>query len=206
MGNFEDLTGKKFNRLTVIERAGKDKHGNSLWLCKCDCGNEKIIKGRNLKINHTKSCGCLHSELSKERVIKINTTHNKTHTRLYTIWGGMKQRCYYPKYAEFHRYGGRGIAMCQEWKTNFQAFYDWAYANGYQEDLTIDRIDNNGNYEPDNCRWVTWEQQRKNKTTNAKVKVVINGETKFLVDVAKEYNINYYTLYTRYKNGKSLIK
>ena len=255
----EDLTGKRFDKLTVLERVENAKSGGPRWLCKCDCGNEKIVKAGNLKNGSTKSCGCVrrsrvHNMIGKRfeklvvikrvenskyrgaqwlckcdcggetiattsilnsgkkvscgcsafhdltgqrfgmlEVIKrsentgekvswkckcdcgciaicttsnllqgtsqscgcVRTKHNGKGTRLYRIWTGMKNRCLNPNSVEFKRYGGRGISVCEQWKEDFASFRDWALANGYEKPLSIDRINNDGNYEPRNCQWLT---------------------------------------------------
>ena len=153
-----DLTGQQFGRLVVIQRA-KAINKRTKWLCRCECGNEVVVESYNLKTGHTQSCGCL----QREATSSANKTHHCTHTRLYRIWNNMKNRCYRKSYHAFHHYGGRGIKVCDEWRDDFQAFYDWAMANGYRDDLSIDRIDSNGNYEPSNCRWATMAEQNKNK-------------------------------------------
>ena len=159
MGKFIDLTGQKFGRLTVIERADNTKQGQAKWLCQCDCGRKTVVMGKSLRNGNTKSCGCL----QKETIGYKRTIHGQTNTRFYRIWCGMKSRCYNKKNPHFHLYGGRGIKVCNEWLKDFQTFYDWAIANGYADNLTLDRINVNGNYEPSNCRWITRKEQNNNK-------------------------------------------
>lgn len=130
-----------------------------MWKCVCDCGRTTIVNGQNLKSGNTTSCGCY----GIERRNNASKTHGKSNTRLHRIWKAMHSRCYNKKYHAYKYYGGRGITICEEWLHNFKTFYDWAMANGYEENLTIDRIDPNGNYSPNNCRWVTMELQNKNK-------------------------------------------
>ena len=154
MGKFVDLTSQRFGKLVVIKRA-ENKNNRPAWQCKCDCGNIVIVKAGNLKSGHTISCGCF-------RIEKI-TKHDKTHTRLYTIWHQMKERCYRESNRNYKYYGARGIKICDEWLNDFSKFYEWAMANDYNDTLTIDRINTNGNYEPSNCRWATISEQNKNR-------------------------------------------
>ena len=153
------LIGERFGKLTVICEQGKTKSQNILWKCKCDCGKEVVVNGSYLRNGHSKSCGCL----AKEKTIARSTVHGNYKSRLYRIWHGMKNRCYYSKNNNFKNYGARGITVCEEWKNDFQAFYEWAMANGYSENLTIDRINPNGNYSPENCKWATMLEQQHNK-------------------------------------------
>lgn len=164
------LEGQRFGRLTVICFHHKDKSRSRYYLCKCDCGNKVIIYKYNLIRGLTKSCGCLNSELAIKRFRK----HNKTNSRVYKCWLGMKNRCYNKNEPAFYRYGGRGITVCDEWKNDFMAFYDWAMANGYKDDLTLDRINNNGDYGPSNCRWATMKEQQRNRRDNKIIEY--NGE------------------------------
>ena len=158
MGIVRDLTGQRFGRLTVLERAGSKRSG-ATWLCICDCGETKIVESHNLVSGNTKSCGCY----MRQRQSESNKTHGRSGTRLHRIWKAMHTRCYNEKFFAFKHYGGRGIRICDEWLQDFPAFERWAVSHGYRDDLTIDRIDANGNYCPDNCRWVTMAEQNQNK-------------------------------------------
>lgn len=153
-----DLTGQKFGRLTALRR-GETINKRTRWVCSCECGKEITVEANNLKTGHTISCGCV----QRERTSEANKTHGMRSTRLYRVWNDMKNRCYRQSYHAFNHYGGRGIKVCDEWLNDFQAFYNWAIANGYQVDLTIDRINSNGNYCPENCRWATMAEQNENK-------------------------------------------
>ena len=186
-----NLTGKRFGKLVVIKTAGKTKNGAYLWQCKCDCGNEIIANVGNLKNGHTKSCGCLRVDRCKTNFTK----HGLEHTRLYGIWSDMRLRCYDEKNIAYHRYGGRGITICDEWKNDVKAFYDWATENGYKDSLTIDRIDNDGNYCPENCRWATVKEQASNRRSN--ILVTHNGKTQTMKKWANEVGTPYKVVWAR---------
>ena len=199
-----DLTGKRFGKLEILEPAYKDKYGWK-WRCKCDCGNEVILYGRAMLSGGTRSCGCL----NKIAVSEARTTHHKSKNRLYPIWAAIKQRCLNPHSSVYEYYGGRGIEMCSEWRDSFEAFYEWAIANGYDEnaprgECTIDRIDVNGNYEPSNCRWVNIIAQANNMRTQRLI--TWNGKTMGLSAWARELGIKRSTLNSRLECGWSLEK
>lgn len=193
MGKFKDLSGKKINFFTVIKRT-ENQGKKPMWLCKCACGNIKAIRGDNLKNGTIKSCGCYNKQLliDNKRAVK----HGKRKTRLYCIWEHMKQRCYNKNNYEYYLYGGRNITICEEWRNSFTAFYNWALANGYKEELSIDRINNNENYEPNNCRWATCETQANNRRTNHLIEY--NGEIHTIAEWAKITGISERKIYDRY--------
>lgn len=194
MSKLIDLTGQKFGRLTVIERAetktlpsGQHK---TQWLCECDCPEHRhiVVMGTHLKNGHTQSCGCFKQEVSTNN--KTATTHGMAYSRLYYIWNGMKRR----------KYGDRRIPVCDEWQT-FEPFCEWSLSNGYADNLTIDRIDGTKGYSPDNCRWATRKIQQNNRRNNHLI--TYNGETHTTAEWAEIKNINYKTLMTRLWRGWS---
>lgn len=200
MGRLIDLEGKKFGRLYVVSFVGLNHRKEAVWRCKCDCGNEINVRSRPLRIGHTKSCGCLKIEEEKTRAEHPHKkTHGLSNSRLYTIWLNMKARCLNRKNEHYNDYGGRGITICQEWLDDFMNFYNWAIENGYSDDLSIDRINVNGNYEPSNCRWVCETTQANNKRNNKIVEY--KGQKKTIHQLAKENNVNYSCLRWRIENG-----
>ena len=181
---FIDMSGMHFGRLTVIRVDGRDNRGKPLWLCKCDCGNETHVNRQHLIRGQTSSCGCYRREYSA----KQHTTHGMSKSknprnRLYRIWAGVKDRCLNPRSKYWERYGGRGITICKEWTDDYMSFHNWAIHNGYKDNLTLDRIENNGNYCPDNCRWATYEEQENNRSNN--VLFDVNGEKITLARLAR---------------------
>lgn len=194
-----DITGQRFGKLIVMERVGVAQKGETLWKCKCDCGNEVIVRRTNLRTGHTRSCGCFHDECSQTNSLK----HGMTGTRLNRIWKNMKDRCSESAKGTWRgrNYADRGITVCEEWK-DFQAFAKWATENGYQDNLTIDRIDNDGNYEPNNCRWATTKEQANNKRTSRFVEYQGNRYT--TSELAELIGISKRTLITRLNNGWSV--
>ena len=166
MAAFIDLTGMRFGRLVVQERAesgvccGKK---TSRWVCICDCGEKIVTEAHSLRRGRTKSCGCLNREVQKKDAKTRALKHGDSDSRIYHIWAHMKQRCDNKNVERYKHYGGRGIFVCEEWHSSFDSFRAWALSSGYREDLTIDRIDVDGNYEPSNCRWATWAEQSRNR-------------------------------------------
>lgn len=200
MARFEDLTGYRFGRLLVLERAPNTKVVK--WNCQCNCGNKITVTTCNLKSGSTKSCGCLRRDVARQNA-KEHTTHGFTRTRLYYIWEDMKRRCYAKERKGYKNYGGRGIRVCDEWKNDFTIFKDWAFENGYNDELTIDRIDVNGNYEPSNCRWATWKEQANNKRN--KTAIEFEGETHTLKEWSEITGIGASTIQKRlFKRGWSI--
>jgi hypothetical protein len=159
MGKFIDISGERFGRLQVISVAERAAHGSCVkWNCICDCGKKVIVSGKLLRNGHTQSCGCFAIHILKERSIThgLSQKRDQNH-RLYSIWCAMKRRCYKPKDIAYQYYGGKGIKVCIEWH-NFIPFMDWALKNGYNEKITIDRKDSNKDYCPENCQWLTREE------------------------------------------------
>lgn len=199
------MTGKTFGKWTVIELAEpiKDKKGYNVnrWKCRCECGNERLVIGTTLRNGRSTSCGCDAGKRA-ETAKKLFTTHNESKLRIYKIWSYMRKRCYNENSSNYCNYGGRGISVCDEWNNSYEAFRDWAINNGYEDSLSIDRIDVNGNYEPDNCRWVTDAAQANNRRNT--VYYTHDGQTRSVSEWASIYGINYKTLLKRIKSGKGL--
>lgn len=170
--------------LTVIRQVPADK---TRWECMCDCGNITLVYGNNLVRGAVKSCGCL-----KHRV---RDTHHKSFTRVYRIYAKIKRRCFSEDDGAYPSYGGRGITMCEEWRKSFEAFYTWSMQNGYSDELSIDRIDNDGDYTPQNCRWATAKEQSNNRRSC--IKVTMNGRTQNLKEWCDELGISYKTVHQR---------
>lgn len=193
MKDLRSFIGQKYGRLTIIDYLGK-----SYFLCKCNCGNIKKIRKDHLINGDIKSCGCISKRYNNVK----RQFHNGTGTRLYSIYRNIKRRCFSKNDKLYKYYGERGITMCKEWQDNFKLFKSWSINNGYTDDLTIDRINVNGNYEPNNCRWITMKEQCRNKRNNHNI--TYNGKTQCLNDWADEFNINRTTLLCRLKRGWNL--
>ncbi len=208
---FISLEGKKFGRLTVIKRVEDNSKGMTQYLCECDCENKtkKIILWQSLKSGNTKSCGCLQKEATIKFNLNTNGKYKSTHkhklskTRIYKIHSSMKQRCYNPNDENYHHYGGRNIRICDEWigDDGFINFYNWSMENGYTEKLTIERIDVNGNYDPNNCKWATKKEQANNRTNTTYI--TFRGVTKTTLEWSIEKNIPLKTLNYRLRKNWS---
>lgn len=191
-----DLTGQRFGRWTVLEKAPPHPSGSSAyWICKCDCGTVKQVNSQMLRNGKSQSCGCLHYELQSKRA----STHRKSKTRLYNVWASMRERCYCQSCDAYKYYGAVGITVCDEWK-DYVAFERWALANGYNphaksHQCTIDRIDNSKGYSPDNCRWVDSFTQSNNQTSN--ILLIYNGEKKTIAEWSRKLGWKYGVIYNR---------
>ena len=197
MAKLIDLTGQRFGRLTVVERAENGSDKKPRWFCACDCGNRTAVSGADLRAHKVVSCGCYRNQ----QLAKRNYVHGKVDSMLYEVWKGMKQRCTNPKHIGFDRYGGRGIKVCDEWIHDYQAFYRWAMASGYENGLSIDRIDNDRGYSPDNCRWATRKEQNNNTSSNRLI--LFNGQSKTMAQWGEERGIRKSTYDSRLRRGWS---
>ncbi len=201
MSVFKDLTGQRFGRLVVESFHRSDKE-HKYWICRCDCGKQKIVRTSNLKSGAVKSCGCLLYETqmkNREKAIKHGCSHKE---RLYETWKNMKRRCYDTTNKRADFYCNKGVVVCEEWKEDYLAFKEWAMSNGYKENLTLDRIDNNGNYEPSNCRWATAKIQANNQSRNHHL--TYNGETHTMAEWADILGFTYTTINNRVQRGWSV--
>lgn len=194
--NFEDIEGQKFGKLTVIGFVGKDKHRNTLWRCECECGNQKTIQANNLKNSHTKSCGCHNIQKIKERRTTHGHSTGERCSRIYGIWMAMMRRCHNPNLKNYHRYGGRGITVCERW----QVFENFLADMGEPlSGMSIDRVDNNIGYCPENCKWATPKEQANNRRSNCIIE--FGGKSQTMAQWADETGIKWGTLYNRLKSG-----
>ena len=188
MSKFIDLTGNRYSNLVVLEKAYSE-NGVVIWKCKCDCGKITLVRGQNLKSGAVKSCGCLRINA------KPTLRHNMSNTRLYKIWASMKNRCYTPSHHSYKNYGGRGIGLCDDWKDAPDAFFDWAKSSGYTDEMTIERIDVNGNYCPENCTWIPANEQQRNRRSCQFF--THNGVTKNLMDWCHDLGLDYKNVHNR---------
>lgn len=195
-----DLTGQKFGRWTVLKEDGRDERGRALWLCRCDCGTERAVKGWRLREGTNRSCGCLRREKSAARG-REKATHGMSQTRIYNTWKNMIQRTTDPKAMSYQHYGGRGIKVCERWQSLDGFLADMGPT--YADDLTIERIDVDGDYEPGNCRWATVAEQARNKRNTRLLEY--RGRSLVIADWAKVLNVNAKTLTSRiYQYGWSV--
>lgn len=192
-----NLVGQKYGHLTVVGLTNNASHRERHWLCKCDCGNEHITTSHNLICGITTQC----VECSNRQIGKSNTKHGTKPIQLYRTYQNMKTRCNNDHYFLYHRYGGRGITICKEWQESFIAFREWALKNGYRKGLTLDRIDNDGNYCPENCRWATVKEQSNNRITNRMLS--IDGETDTMANWSRRLDMPYWVLQRRLSDGWS---
>ena len=194
----KNLVNKKFGKLLVLSRSDERKGREILWNCRCECGKETRIAGSNLRSGGSTSCGCV----QRNKLIERNTTHGLSKSRLYCIWSSMKSRCLNINEKSYKRYGGRGIKICDDWlnkDTGFMNFYNWAIKNGYADNLTIDRIDNNKGYSPDNCRWVSVRAQNNNRCSNHYI--IFNGESHSISDWSRILGLNERAIRSRLNRG-----
>ena len=200
-GSYIDLKNQRFGRLTALEFGGVRGRRRTYWKCLCDCGNIINVDTAHLRSGHTKSCGCYRDDL----IGNLNKKTGLSGTKIHFTYRNMINRCTWEKYYLFKNYGGRGITICDDWlnkENGFENFVDWAFKNGYSEDLTLDRIDVNGNYCPENCRWVDKYVQANNKRNNHYLK--INGEVDTVGNWARRLNISYWNLLHYSKGGKNM--
>lgn len=195
------IIGSKYGRWTILKEVPKI-NGERYILCRCSCGREKVVNLKNVIYGKSLSCGCLNSEIVSEKNRK-NKKHGLYGSRIYRIWRQMKARCYNSESNVYKYYGGRGISVCDEWLNSVQSFYQWAINNGYKDNLTIDRIDSNKDYFPENCRWATIEEQQRNKRNN--IKIIYDGKERTISEISKITGDSYNKIFKRIKRGKSLL-
>lgn len=200
---YKDISGNKYTRLTAIQYV-YTKNKKAYWLCKCECGKEKIVSASDLTSGNTKSCGCLHHDTAREHYLSLNRIHGMKGTKIYSKWLNMKARCYKKSCNGYKNYGGRGIKVCDEWKNSFVNFYKWSINNGYQEGLTIERIDVNKDYSLDNCKWITNLEQQNNKRNNTYI--VYKNEKHTIAEWSRITGINKNTISGRLRKGWSVEK
>lgn len=190
----KDITGIKYNLLTAVNRIGSNKHNQSIWLCLCDCGIYKKALIGDLNSGHLKSCGCLNIQSR----IKTHTTHGLSKkNKLYKVWDAMKARCYNKNHRSYKNYGGRGIFVCKDWQ-NYENFHVWSISAGYMDGLSIDRVDNDRGYSPDNCKWVEMKEQVRNRRITKTLEY--NGELKPLAEWCEVFELDYH------KTNQKLLK
>ncbi len=205
-----EITGQKFNRLTVLKCIGSNKHKDKIWLCQCDCGAFIPASTNSLRRNNTKSCGCLQKEKASETFKALNETHglsrdkNGKKNRLFRIWTGMKTRCLNENDKAYELYGGRGIDICFEWLNDFSVFHKWSIENGYSDVLSIDRKNNDKGYYPYNCRWVDKKCQANNKGNN--VVIEFKGKSMNLKEWSEYLNMDYSAIVARIRRGWTIEK
>jgi hypothetical protein len=202
MGRFVDLCGKCFGRLTVVSRAETNIYGKPAWVCACICGATCVVAGSSLRMGVTASCGCAQKELAAGNLRKAATTHGMHGTPEYYRWASMKLRCYVKTHYAYPRYGGRGITVCDRWRNNFEHFLV-DVGNRPTDRHSLDRIDNDGNYEPNNVRWATNQEQANNRSSN--VNITYNGETRTQAEWARLAGITPEGIAYRHKHGKDLL-
>ncbi len=185
--------------MSIVKELKNDRYGNRQMLCECACGNQKAVALSKLTSGNTKSCGCFKSDLRTQE----NTIHGMAGSNLYKVWASMKQRCSNPHDKSFNDYGSRGIKVCRQW-LDFKAFYKWAIANGYQKGLTLERLDNNGDYDPSNCTWVPKAKQSGNRRNSRMIS--FHGETKTLSEWSRCLGLNREMLKYRLNQGWDVEK
>ncbi|MDQ0492767.1 hypothetical protein [Paenibacillus brasilensis] len=196
----KNLIGETFSRLKVVGKVLVPKNGRDrvYWDCLCECGEKALVRTDSLTKGLVKSCGCLKKEQDMKN-LTANHSHKSSKTRLYQIWSGMKKRCYNPGDSSYERYGARGIKVCESWREDFGSFKVWALANAYSDDLTIERIDNEKCYTPENCKWAGNKEQSRNRRSN--IKVDFQGEQITLMELSEITGVGYKVLNARYDRG-----